>query len=141
MIRPPLPSDQGYIAATWARSVLSTHAHQRHLSSRTGEQVGKQIDRVMDRADTRALVACRDADPDFITGWMIYVVGPTVPTVHYLYVRRDERGVGIAAQLLERVGVDRKRGVVCTSHGPSSESMRGRYRASVHLPLEEFLRP
>lgn len=141
MIRPPLPSDQGYIAATWARSVLSTHAHQRHLSSRTGEQVGKQIDRVMDRYDTRALVACRASDPDFITGWMIYVEGPRIPTIHYLYVRRDERGVGIAAQLLARIGVDRLHGVVCTSHGPSSASMRGRYRASVHLPLDEFLRP
>jgi len=141
MIRPPLPSDQGYIASTWARSVLSTHAHQRHLSSRTGAQVGRQIDRVMDRPDTRALVACRDKDPNFITGWMIYVVGPRTPTIHYLYTRRDERGVGIAASLLARIGVDRARGVVCTSHGPSSESMRGRYRASVHLPLEEFLKP
>src|SRR5678815_2074409 len=140
MIRPPLPSDQGYIAATWARSVLSTHAHQRHLSSRTGAQVGKQIDRVMDRADTRALVACRDRDPNFITGWMIYVDGPRTPTIHYLYVRRDERGVGIAAQLLARVGVDRLHGVVCTSLGPSSESMRGRFRASVYIPLQEFLK-
>lgn len=139
MIRLPRPTDQSYIASTWRQSVSSmSHFRQRHLCR---EQLNDQIDRVMDRSDTRALVACLDSDTDYIVGWMCYVDGPRTPTVHYLYLRRDYRGDGIAARLLERIGVDRARGVVCTSHGPSSESMRGRYRASVHLPLEEFLRP
>lgn len=140
MIRAPLRSDQGYIAATWARSMLSTHAHQRHMRSRTGQQIGKQIDAVMDRADTRGLVCVRDADRNYILGWVLYVEGPSVPVLHYLYVRRDERGVGIAAALLAKLDITRTSGVVCTSHGPSSESMRGRYKASVHVPLDEFLK-
>lgn len=147
MIRPPLPSDQGYIAATWARSVLSTHAHQRHLSSRTGAQVGKQIDSVLDRPDTKGLLFVRSENPNSILGWIVYTDVRDTPVVHYLYTRArgprgaDLRGKGIATSLLRAVGVDRSRGVVCTSHGPSSASMRGRYRASVHLPLEEFLKP
>lgn len=146
MIRPPIRSDQSYIASTWARSMLSTHAHQRHMSSRTGTQIGKQIDAVMDREDTRALVCVRAATTahplgDFILGWVLYCAGPATPTVHYLYTRRDERGIGVAAALLAQIGVARDRGVICTSHGPSSESMRGRWRASVHVPLDEFLKP
>lgn len=147
MIRGPTPRDQGYIAATWARSMLSTHAHQRHLSSRTGEQIGKQISAVLDRADSRALLYVRERDPEAILGWVLYVEGPSTPMVHFLYVRSKDsngiplRGNGIAGKLLSRVGVKRDAGVVCTSHGPSSESMRGLYRASVHVPLAEFLSP
>lgn len=141
MIRTPRASDQGYIASTWARSVLSTHATQRHFRSRTGTQVNEQIDRVMDRADTRALLRVKPHDPNVILAWLVYCEGPGVPMVHYMYCRRDERGRGYTGELLERLSVTRTGGVVCTSTGPSSESMRGRYRASVHVPLAEFLLP
>lgn len=121
--------------------MLSTHAHQRHFRSRTGQQIGKQIDQVMDRPDTRALLVVRDGDQNYIVSWVLYCDGPKVPVVYYLYTRRDNRGEGHAAALLERLGVDRIKAVVCTSHGPSSESMRGRYKASVHVPLVDFLKP
>lgn len=140
MIRTPLRSDQGYIAATWARSMLSTHAHQRHFRSRNGLQIGKQIDQVLDRPDTRGLLMVRDSDPNYIQAWLLYCDGPATPTVFYVYTRRDDRGVGHAGALLERIGVDRHHAVVCTSLGPSSESLRGRFKLSVYLPLDEFLR-
>lgn len=126
--------------------MLSTHAHQRHMSSRSGIQVGEQIDIVMDRPDTRALLKVSATDPDAILGWVLYVEGAATPIVHFLYVRaRDRdglslRGRGFAGQMLAAIGVRREGGVVCTSHGPASTSMRGRYKASVHLPLDEFLK-
>ena len=147
LIRDPRATDQAYIAATWARSLLSTHASQRHGSARTPRQIGPQIDAVLDRGDTRALVAAIDRDSDYIVGYVVYVDGPAVRVVHYLYTRdhdregRALRGQGVAGALLARIGVDRRRAVVCTSDGPSSESMRGRYKASVHVPLADFLRP
>lgn len=140
MIRSPRKSDQGYIAATWARSMLSTHMHQRHMRSRTGQQIGEQINAVMDRTDSRALLCVKDSDHDYIVGWVLYVEGPAVPVVHYLYSRRDFRGVGVAAALLGELGVTRQSGVVCTSYGPSSLSMRSRYKSSVHVDLDEFLK-
>lgn len=141
MIRPPARSDQSYIASTWARSMLSMHAHQRHLRSKTGQQIGRQIDQVLDRSDTRALICAKDNDPSHIFGWILYVQGPSVPVVHYLYTRRDNRGEGVAAALLAGIGVTRTNSVVCTSYGPSSESMRSRFKASVHVPLVDFLEP
>lgn len=147
MIRQPRPSDQAYIAATWARSMLSTHAHQRHIRSRSGLQIHRQIDAVLDRRDTRALVSVWPHDTDAIRGWVLYVDGPAVPVVHYMYVRERGldggtlRGRGVVGELLYHIGVRRDAAVVCTSHGPASESMRGHFRASVHLPLAEFLEP
>lgn len=165
MIRPPLPTDQGYIAATWARSILSGmragHALRRHGALRTAPRepgsserqlrqlIGARIDAVLDRPDTRALVfgVDRESRPEMIVGWVLYVHGPSVPTVHYLYTRdHDEdgsalRGRGIARALLTRLGIDRLRPVVCTSDGPSSESMRGHFPASAYMPLDQFLNP
>jgi len=140
MIRRPRPSDQGYIAATWARSMLSCHASQRHLRSRNGQQIGQQIDAVLDRKDTRAWLSVRPEDQDQIRGWILYCEGPAVPTIFYIYVRRDDRGVGVAQELLDALGITRTTGVVCTSIGPSSESVRGRYKAAVYVPLSEFLK-
>jgi hypothetical protein len=127
--------------------MLSSHTSQRHFRSRTGQQIGDQISAVMDRPDTRGLLVVRDDNPNYILGWIVYVEGASVPIVHFTYVRNEDvagralRGQGIAGQLLKAIGVDRTRAVVCTSYGPSSESMRGRYKASVHVPLAEFLKP
>ncbi len=141
MIRPPLPTDQGYIAKTWAQSVSSmSHFKQRHMSSSQGRLLNSQIDAVLDRPDTRGLIVCSDRDHDHILAWMVYCDRPLIPVVFYIYTRRDDRGIGHAAALLDRIGVTRQKGVVCTSLGPSSESMRGRFRASVYVPLQEFLK-
>lgn len=140
VIRQPKQSDQSYIASTWARSILSTHVYQRHLGSRTGHQLGEQIDTVLDRPDTRALVAVREQDHDYIVGWVLYCKGPAVPTVFYVYVRKEERQRGIAGALLRHIGVQHDAAVVCTSDGPSGRQLRRRYPCAVHVPLEEFLR-
>lgn len=114
---------------------------------RTGRQIGPMIDQALDRPDTRALLCVKDDNHDFIVGYVLFVEGPSVPVVHWLYTRdhdsegRPLRGQGVAAALLGQIGVDRMHAVVCTSDGPSSESMRGRYRASVHMPLADFLKP
>jgi len=142
VIRTPRKTDQGYIASTWAKSILrGTHAWERHGTARTGHQIHSLIDQVLDRQDTRALVRVKPSDPDVILGWVLYVEGPGVPIVHYCYVRADEREHGIAGELLHRIGVRRDGGVVCTSDGPSSAMMRTLYPAAVHMPLAEFLKP
>jgi len=148
MIRPPLPSDQGYIAATWFKSVMSmSHFRQRHLSTGEGRALNAQIDAVLDRPDTRGVLLVKDSNHDYIIGWLVYVDGPTVPVVHYLYCREYDdkghrlRGNRVSEVLLAKIGVDHSKSVVCTSYGPASRSMRSRYKQSVHLPLEEFLKP
>jgi hypothetical protein len=142
MIRPPKPTDQGYIASTWARSILrSTHAWQRHASARSGHQVNTLIDKTLDRKDTRALLRVKPHDPDSILGWVLFVDGVGVPVIHYVYVRRDDRQSGIATELLYQAGVRWDAGVVCTSDGPDSHILRVRYPAATYVPLAEFLNP
>lgn len=163
VIRPPRPEDQGYITSTWSRSMMSGgragHAMRRHGAAR-GAPLGKRqqlstlggrIDTVLDRPDTRALVAVwPGAGPgtrDFIVGWVIYCDAAGLPIVHYAYTRdhapdgRPLRGTGIAGALFARIGIARTSPVACTSDGPSSEALRGHFRASTYYPLEDFLTP
>lgn len=146
MIREPRRTDQGYIAQTWARSLLSVPSAGRPPEMRSGRNINRIVDAALDRVDTRGLVCCMEDDPNAILGWVIFAEGPRVPTVHYLYTRRSHpdgspaRGRGIASALLQRVGVGRERGLVCTSSGPSSQFMRDKYMASVYVPLVEFMK-
>lgn len=167
-IRPPRPEDQPYVAKTWARSVLSGlaggHAMARHGAQRErpvskGDrrqealaEINRRIDIVLDRPDTRALVAVlpgngAGAARDYILAWVVYCDAAGVPIVHYAYTRDHDdtgetlRGRGLVRALFARIGVTRAAPVVCTSDGPSSAAMRAHFRASTHHPLDEFLTP
>ncbi len=138
MIRGPRKQDQSYLAATWVRS-LSGVANRR-LGSRGGE-IGRAVDAVFDRNDTRALIRHAAGDSDRILGYIVFVEGAGVPVVHYLYVRDKHRNKGIATELLTACGATKAGSVVCTSLGPDSQRMRGRYKGAVYMPLADFLQP
>lgn len=169
-IRPPRPEDQPYVAKTWARSVLSGlaggHAMARHGAQRERpvskgqrrqdalEAINRRIDLVLDRPDTRALVAVQPgngngsgAARDYILAWVVYVDAAGVPIVHYAYTRDHDdageslRGRGLVRQLFARIGITRGAPVICTSDGPSSAAMRAHFRASTYFLLDQFLSP
>lgn len=166
-IRPPRPEDQPYVAKTWARSVLSGlaggHALARHGAQRERPaskgtrrqellgELNRRIDVVLDRPDTRALVAVQPgnggAARDYILAWVVYVDAAGVPIVHYAYCRDHDdsgeslRGRGLVRAIFERIGITRGAPVICTSDGPSSAAMREHFRASTYFPLDQFLNP
>lgn len=174
-IRPPRPEDQPYVAKTWARSVLSGlaggHAMARHGAQRARpaskgtrrqealESLNRRIDVVLDRSDTRALVAVQAGNGassmDVILAWVVYCDAAGVPIVHYAYTRSHEvggslsrgergeslRGRGLVRAIFARIGITRGAPVICTSDGPSSAAMREHFRASTYYPLDQFLSP
>lgn len=139
LIRGPRHTDQGYIASTWCKQMTDRYRHNRTEQHQHRVRVGLLLDRVFDRADTRALVRVTPGDSDRILGWVVYVHGAGVPVVHFCYVRKEERGKGHGAEILRAVGVEPSTSCVYTCIGPSTARMLHTYRAATHLPLEEFL--
>lgn len=133
-IRSPLANDQRYIASTMWRSILG---HNRAPSRR--RRLNDQIDRILDDRSTRCLVACSARDEDKIVGWILYAAAPIARVMHYVYVREDERGKGIARALVAKAWPESSARFVVTMKGPSTSRCL-ETRAVSYVPLEEYLR-
>jgi hypothetical protein len=132
-IRGPRKTDQSFIASTWIRQLGARGAR--------GGDVGRLVDQVMDRTDTRALIRHAPGDQDSIRGWVVYAYGYGVPLVHFVYVRKDYREKGYAAALLDHVGILRTTSFVHTAANapPSASRLLRSYKGAALLPLTEFL--
>jgi GNAT superfamily N-acetyltransferase len=62
----------------------------------------RTIERVLDRPETTAIVACDPDDPGFLFG---HIVGVLPEVVHYVYVKAPYRRTGIARGLFAALGV------------------------------------
>lgn len=136
LIRDAQANDQNYIASTWVRSVVS--GRNRRSPAKT-KVVSTQVDQLLDRHDTRAIVLCADADVDKIWGWCCFVANAPVPAVHYVYVRDIKRGHGAASRMLAHIGAKPLEALIFTMAGPGLSMMRHRFKAASEYPVEEFL--
>lgn len=101
-----------------------------------GQLLNDRVDLILNRKDTRVLITAWDEHPDVILGYLVYAPG----VVHYIWVRKEERGHRIATRMLRHIGITATDPVECTSIGPDSETMRRSYGASRYLPFEEYIK-
>lgn len=137
-IRRPRPTDQGYIASTWADSItLGNVRWDKKRAARSGLNV--VIDRLLDDPAVRILIASEPTKTDAILGWLCYTPLPASRVVHYVYVREKIRHRGIGAALYRKAWPEDRGKLVYTMRGPDAESLVQRYRDAIYLPVEEFL--
>jgi GNAT superfamily N-acetyltransferase len=98
--------------------------------------MGTTIDRLLDRADTRALVA---DTADRIVGWLVWTPIPGAPVLHYVYVRASERRHGVARALADRAGLDTSSPVVYLFGGPDRRWLLQKAPRSVSMSADNFL--
>lgn len=137
-LRKPKAQDQAFLASTWCRQMANANP-DRARGLRFGD-VGRDVDAVLDRGDTRALIRHSAGDPDSIVGWACYAEGPGVPVLHMVYVRKEHRGNGYGGELLAAIGIDRAASFVFTQRGPA-KWMASAYPGGTYLALEDFLSP
>lgn len=132
-VRTAVANDQRYLASTWWHSMLG-----RNRAPRLRHRVNEQIDRILDDATTRAIVAV-DAR-DRILGWLVYATAPVGRVIHYAYVRDEERGHGLASRLVAAAWPGSEARLVLTCRGPMTAGYLERNKAALFVPLEEFIR-
>ena len=138
-IRGVTRDDQGFVATTWLKQMRSVDPDGCH-GPRWGP-LGRRVDAVFDRDDTRALIRHKAGDPHVILGWVVYAEGPKTPLLHFLYVRKEQRGQGYGSALLRAIGITRSTACVYTCRGPSTSRLLHAFKGAVHMPLEELLSP
>jgi len=163
LIRPARPSDQAFVASTWAFTLCDGGEHcggnhrraddpQRTRSCNTSRNI---VDRMLDHSSVRILVAAQPTDSDRIIGWLAYSPAAKARLLHMVYVREHERRQGIAEMLVEHAWPHRRHSgsmgsececatcrptpIVHTVIGPHAQVLRERFANAVHLPVMEFL--
>lgn len=138
VLRTARPGDQGYVASTWVHSASGTGGRPIGRQ-RAAREFANDVDRLLNRSDTRIVIAADAAQLDIIAGWLAHVHRAPVPCVHYVYVRKNFRRQGVATRLLEHAGLARDRAATWTCAGPDLASLARCYPAAVPFPLKEFL--
>ena len=96
-IRAAHPTDQAFIANSWASTLLGPRSGW----TSTGLRVNAQIDTLLDDKRTKLLVACDPQSHDTIWGWLAFARVPGARVIEFVFVRRQRRLEGIASALLD----------------------------------------
>lgn len=135
LIRKPKPSDQGYVASTWTRSLCKASQDM------TDGKAGVIIDALLDHPNVSCLLACDPRHDGTINGWLVWSPMKAIRLIHFVYVRGGLRDRGIAAALRTAAGLDdADRPLVFTLRGPAYKSLARKYPNAIEQPIAEFLR-
>lgn len=106
-VRGAYPSDLEYLLKTWLR----THFR----SSRFAEHIPKEIyypkhhamiERILLKSKTSILIAHPQGEPDILLGYLV-CENQIDPVVHFIFVKKQFRLLGIAKQMLKKASIDK----------------------------------
>lgn len=150
-IRPPVEADLAFILASW-RSAHRDSQKQTLPWTVYKQTYGTLIKMLLSRADVHVLAAYDSTLPagQDLAGWIAWTPGARVATLHFVYVRKSHRRVGLARGLADaaqlgnrlvytfrgtwlhrkRLGADDVLRLAAEKHGVSA----------TFVPVSEFLR-
>ena len=105
--RPATADDRRFVADSWIRSYRTAHAAGMILYDDWPIVMERSIRRVIAREGCRVVVAYRPGETDRnadLYGWI--AAEPEARLVHYAYVKKNFRRLGIARGLFRAVGID-----------------------------------
>jgi hypothetical protein len=105
-IREANQSDYPFIFSTWLRC----YKHTSYFAKRIRNDVffayhHKIIEGILDRPKSIKQMAVLKNDPDVVIGYLIYEK-LIKDTIHFIYLKKDWRGMGIREKLIEHEKID-----------------------------------
>jgi hypothetical protein len=99
-IREYVPEDRNFILATFLRGMYYGESIYSLMEKRSFMDFYKNIvNQLIDSKNTNILVACLKDDPNTVLGYSVVSL-PNV--VHYVFVKKNWRSIGIARDLLPK---------------------------------------
>lgn len=138
VLRRAVPADRNFVLSSWMKSYRGSRYfdawnNERYYSDYDGFQA--YCKRLLDRHETRLVIAHLEGDPDEIVGW---AAGEPPHALYYVYVKKDfrnastpagEEKLDIAKRLVKsicpRFGSEE---TVCACTAPGWAEMRQRFR-------------
>lgn len=97
LLRAPTPEDLRFVIDTWVRSQRCSPTWRAVAADLFRREYSAICARVLQKPDTRAIVACDEERPDSIYGYAVWTPEPLA--IHMVYVRGFMRGFGLGKAL------------------------------------------
>ena len=99
-IRPMEKTDRDYITRSVLMSFMSGSREIQKINKDAYlKSHNETLNSILDSVST--IVICDDQEDGLVYGFIIFETAPLADILHYLYIRRDFRGKGLATKLLE----------------------------------------
>lgn len=100
-LRPYRPTDEGLIYSSWLKALRYGNDWFSHIAPVSFfTHYRKVIDSILSRPGIEIRIACLKDEPDVIVGYSIFEKRLALSILHWVFVKHDWRGIGIANQLL-----------------------------------------
>lgn len=107
IIRPMNEQDLNLVLATWLNSYFHSSYFARTLRKETFYYYHeKAIRRILLRSQTKAMMAADAGDPYVVFGYLIYEDHSSDSVLHFAYVKKELRGMGVMRMLLDQSNLD-----------------------------------
>lgn len=99
--RPAEESDLNFIFSTWCKGLLGGNDFYRMIDPKAFyENYGEFLKRKLAKPGVLVLIACLKETPDVIIGYSVTEKIKGLNVVHWVYVKKDWRRIGIAKEIL-----------------------------------------
>lgn len=150
LVRPAREGDQGYVLSTWAQYLCVAGKHCGGGHAKRGERGNQRhacagartmVDRFVDHAAVKVVVAADPSSSDDILGWLAFTDTKAAKVVHGVYVRLRYRDRKVARAMMQGAGVYDARPTLYTLPGPCSKSLlnKAQFQNATLMRAEEFL--
>lgn len=106
--------DRAFIVSAWSSSFKTSHSAGLIHTDDWAGVMHPQIEKLLERPGSRAVVAFERTDPNFIYGFIAGDTSDRMPVVHFVYTKENYRREGIARGLFAALGVDPSRPFIYT---------------------------
>ena len=98
-LRPAVEADRNFIMATIMRGLYYGESWFSEIPKPVFmERYHKVVEYLLGKDTTQVLIACLKEDPETILGYSILT--PSMQVVHFVFVKKPWRGIGIAGSLV-----------------------------------------
>lgn len=131
VIRQIQKEDYPIIFNSWLKSYSKDFVKHKNVPSHIYYQ-GQHIliEKLLENSEV--LVAADEEDQSIVLGYCVGNIVNDVFVVHYLYVKKDFRGMKIATKMLEFAGVKQDSSIVYTHYTPSGAKFGSKFNAIYH---------
>lgn len=117
VVRFATPDDMGLIHSSWYKAVRETEPNNLIPVERFKPHMNRTIQSALKTGSV--LVMCHPDEPSEILGWVAYEWVAGVLLVHWIYVRRIWRGIGLAGWMMNQIDEQwRSVPIIATQPGP-----------------------